>query len=312
MGDLWFGEGVGALLFRRDGEYTATFWTNGEAREIEFDPRTPVVTHVDIMGREQQLFSDGEPLTLYLSDDPIYIVGVSPELAEETVVIEDMSDRWPFEVETAVRTAPYAFKQPSIDGQVNPEEWKDALELNINRGKDLPGDFAATGYLFWDEDNLYLGFDIIDDDPFYNPFEGTGVFRGDSIELYVCAKPDRRIVETRGQYDYQVVISPTSKDGTSHNYFPGFGSVQSRFLEGADLEFSKTDKGWQAEMRIPLSNFPEFPAEHDGKAAFEILINDYDEDNLQFRDKYRIDDSVGTKYHRDAGPWALLMLSKEE
>lgn len=309
VGDLWMGELIGAMLFERDGVHTAALWTDGEPREVSFDAGVPSLKMVDIMGVEKAVETAGKPLALTLTDDPIYLVGVSPGLADKAAVLEDIAKRWPIEEKEVVRHCPSAATPPAIDGQIDEAEWKGALTLVMGGENHEQADIGAVARLMWDPENLYLGIDITDDDPMNNTCEDVGVFKQDSIELYVSAKPEMRIPETRGQYDYQVVISPTSKSGEPVNYLPGHGSKIEARLKGEKMVFKKREGGWIAEMSLPLTNFPGFPTEKGKKAAFEILINDFDADNpVGRRNKIKPVDSIGTKYHRDAAPWGLLVL----
>lgn len=310
VGDLWLGPYIGALLFERDDIYTLALWTDGESRTAEIDPRVDTLTKVDIMGREQELKTNGRPLTLTLNDDPIYLVGVNPDLETAAAPLDEIDRRWPHEEKQVVRHVPRAENPPSVDGKKGEDEWDNALKINLVHSRLPAADASAVAHVSWDQNNLYLLLDVTDDHV-YNPKSGIGVYKGDSLELYVSSKPEMRIPETRGQYDYQVVISPTSESGEPVNYFPGFGSVPSRHLEGERMAFVETDRGWRAEMALPLANFPGFPTEPGKKAAFEILVNDLDKDNpTGGRDKLRSEDALGSKWHRDAVPWGLLVLEE--
>src|SRR5690606_10105939 len=83
VGDLWYGPGVGAMLFERDGQHTLALWTAEEDKSIEIDTAAPEVTVVNLMGGSEKRSAPGNKLSLDLSGSVIYVTGVGAELAEQ-------------------------------------------------------------------------------------------------------------------------------------------------------------------------------------------------------------------------------------
>jgi len=69
VGDLWYGPGIGAMLFERRGEYTLALWTADDERTTELETAAQQVTRFDLMGRSDMVPTPSGKLTLNLTGD---------------------------------------------------------------------------------------------------------------------------------------------------------------------------------------------------------------------------------------------------
>ena len=90
--------------------------------------------------------------------------------------------------------APLTATAPSIDGDLGDEVWSRALEISQFFAYKSGGDPAASegsAQILWDQDNLYLGFQMIDDNILPSTvvsgrggFDGP-LYEGDVIEFFI-------------------------------------------------------------------------------------------------------------------------------
>ena len=306
VGDLWLGEQIGAMLFARKGIYTAALWVDNEPKTITFDPGVKTVKMIDIMGRSKQVKVPAGGLKIKLSGDPVYLVGVSPKLANDVVKI-DLKKRWPSQQIENIRTAGYMKKPAKVDGVLGKGEWDDCLKFEIGNKKVKK---TGTVYVGWDEQNLSIFVDIIDRDPMNNPYKGMGIYQGDSIELFISSKPERRVIDQVNNFDYQLVMCPKNEYGKPDYVFVRMGIQMNKKLVDTKIAYAKTDKGWAAEIVIPFKkNFPEATQWEDGGSiALDVVVNDRNDNNSRITNK----DPKNTyrKWHLNAGAWSGLKLKK--
>lgn len=295
VGDLWFGPKVEAILFERKGVRTLALWTVGDeagkwdtnpvGREITVRPGTSDFTLVDMMGRESKPALINGELKLTVGEAPIYLVGVSPEL--DAQASEDLRpDRWPVPPTPPrnVRKAGKLSTMPKLDGKF--DDWKGAAELGLVNPIINGYDCSGIGYLGWDEQYLYVGVDVRDNE-MLNKQVRKYLYRQDSLELFVSTEP-RDEGRGYGPRDFQFFLTPTSGDGVSvvglstdreagvvtdvkgAKFFAGP-------MKGADKE------GWAMEVAIPWSVFGDFVPEKGKQIAVDMLLNDADTSHERFK-----------------------------
>ncbi|MBN8527471.1 MAG: hypothetical protein J0M02_19225, partial [Planctomycetes bacterium] len=77
IGDLWFGPGVDAMLFARDGREVLALWTRGETRDVDVRPGVATVVRHDMFGGEQTLATQDGALRIQVGPDVIYLSGTA-------------------------------------------------------------------------------------------------------------------------------------------------------------------------------------------------------------------------------------------
>lgn len=312
VGDLWYGPRVEAMLFERGGIHTVVLWTLGEegqsdsnppAREIELQPGTEDVTLVDISGRESKPAPTGGKLKLVLSEAPVFLVGVSPELAKQASR-ELRPDRWPQPEKPPrnTRVTRRLVSPPAFDGKF--ESWKGSTELAILNPKVNGDDASATGYLGWDEAYLYVGVNVRDNE-MLNKNPRAKLYQKDSVELFISTEP-RDSGSGFGPGDHQFFLSPDSGEGG-----PIFGEVTNREAgqveDVKDAKFlgGKTPQGWAIAAAIPWSALPGFKPAAGARLALEMRVNDADTSHERF--KLDATDASGFQV-MDPASWSLLEL----
>ncbi|MBN2713388.1 MAG: hypothetical protein JXR97_13290, partial [Planctomycetes bacterium] len=200
VGDLWFGPGVGAMLFERNGIYTLALWTQEGSKDIKLDAGVDQVTVVDMEGAEKVVKTEGGSLPLTASQDVLYIVGLSPTL-EKVATTELNPDRWPKpeKPKRVSRTITSFAKAPVMDGDL--KEWDGMFQIAMMNPKVNGDDASGMTSLSWDEKNLYIAVEMRDNEVL-NKKSRAKLYQHDSIELFVSTEP-RDVNPGYGPNDYQ-------------------------------------------------------------------------------------------------------------
>ncbi len=308
LGDLWFGPGAEALIFEKGGEYTLVLFTRGEAKEIELAPAANKLTRIDMYGVESAIDvpADGK-LKLALDGNVIYLKGIGAALvAQASKELRD--DRWPEdqpEAKTRMeRKVPHVAKAPSFTGDMN--EWRPMTEIGILNPKVAGDDASGSAYLGWDEQYLYVGLDMRD-----NEMRNTQVlkylYREDCLELFVCTEP-RDKDPGYGPNDYQFFLTPTSAGGE-----PVLGRAANREsgeivpVPGAKFRAGKSKIGWTVEAAIPWSVLGSFKAQPGAKLAIDTLVSDADASHPRWKLPPA---DTGKVFTEDPTAWPLITLEK--
>jgi hypothetical protein len=165
-----------------------------------------------------------------------------------------------------------AVKAPSeieIDGDLS--EWDKSYPLYLTGEEQVnsmglwsdPDDFSAVAYVMWDDENLFLASEVMDDLPFR--FLETPQIDGvDALALYLNtdaeADPDRSIFDSR---DFRVLFAidnnrfPTAVDRDAVLIKKGFstnGMNSNRdVLPGYEVAVKTTDAGYFLELKLPFT-----------------------------------------------------------
>lgn len=264
IGDLWYGPGVGALLFEKGGIDTLAMWTidetPGAARKITVQTGAEKVNVIDIMGRERATASPGGKVELNINADVTYIQGVGKSVvAQATGPKENLNpDVWGNRGEkiTATRLA----TPPKIDGDLTDLDPKAAS--NPLRNPKVPaGDASGEFWITWDEATLYVAARIHDDALFHETVtraKGKTADVADLLQIGIGTRPDRQPeMNTKLYYDYTLRVSPTWADGkprlSIHNLLwdqpvenPGEDDPS-----GVRWAAVRTADGWAVEIAVP-------------------------------------------------------------
>jgi len=159
-----------------------------------------------------------------------------------------------------------------------------------------PEDCSMTVRTLWDNKNLYFGIEITDDVPFVNnTSSGADMWNGDCVELFIGTKHVHLSRKTKGEYDYQILISPKGgkfrpKEGVI--FFepgPGMGTRNAE-PKGSKISVKKTKKGCVIECMIPGENFLDFENFKEGdEFRFDIGFDDADKDKRDIQIMWNAD-----------------------
>lgn len=153
----------------------------------------------------------------------------------------------------------------SIDG--NLEEYLGAGIVDIDTRQHLiyeitpgkwngPQDLSCTSYLFWDNDGIYLAFDVTDD-ILFQKHTASKMVTGDHIELWF----DMDYEGDEGQAytnedDFQIGVSPGNFDTVDPSLTIWLPGGEKEFhLSSITFAATETEKGYAIEMFIPFSFF---------------------------------------------------------
>lgn len=300
VGELWYGVGVGAMLFEKGDRYTLALWTQDGEKDITVATGASEVTLVDFVGKETKVSVKDGKLAVKISPNVIYIDGVKN--LEELASLEIRKDRWP-EPEKVERNKRIAkqFTPTKLDGDF--DTWKDVSQWPVANVKVNGDDASGVGYLAWDKDFLYVGLDMRDDQ-IMNTQPDAKLYSEDSIELFVSTEI-RDSDLGYGPHDHQFFISPDSKIGGPRvlEVLDGTAGVTAPIKDSKHY-IAETKKGWVAQVAIPWSTFPGFLAKADASIALEMRVNDADTSHKRWKldlGGVYIDPSAPTK-------WSILEL----
>jgi len=255
VGDLWYGPGIGAMLFERKGEYTLALWTAEEDKTADIDVGVPEVTAVDIMGREKKLKTTKGKISQALSGDMLYLTGVAASLAEKAVPPgKDLhADRW------STRLGSFAIsrvKTPSqLDGKL--DEWTAPVSAVAKNPEDPSNDGQAEVRISYDDNFIYVAARITD----------GSLEAGDQFEFSIGTRPARQ-PDMGGSrpYDYAVSVSPPA-GGAASKLSVKNDLLDTPYAVKADGDSSgirwaaqPADGGWTVEMALPIAYLKGFPA----------------------------------------------------
>ena len=109
-----------------------------------------------------------------------------------------------------------------------------------------PDDLSATVCYAWDDDNLYMGFDVVDDVIVQNHV-GTDIWRGDHVEIWFDTQLQLDFdVETANDDDFQLGISPGNFAETPSSFFIWTPSRLPESYQDVEYAVIQSEKGYQA------------------------------------------------------------------
>lgn len=156
----------------------------------------------------------------------------------------------------------------SIDGDLS--DWDKSHQLTLTGEEQVnsmglwsdPDDFSAVAYVMWDDDNLYLAAEVMDDLPFR--YLDTPQIDGvDALSLYLntdtAADPDRAIFAST---DFRVLFAidnnrfPTAIDRDAVLIKSGFLTMgmnsDRNVLPGYEVAVKTTAEGYTLELKLPF------------------------------------------------------------
>lgn len=302
VGDLWFGTGVGAMVFERSGTYTLALWTQEGRKTIEVDTATDAVVVVDMAGKPTKMA--GGKLTVEVTPDLTYVQGLGKTAVENaTTVLDPKRFPHPEKEPKQRRTMPPFASVPAFDGSM--DSWKSGLQLSMMNPKVAGDDASGIACLGWDATNLYVAVDMRDNE-MLNVKPRAKLYLQDSVELFVSTEA-RDQGAGYGPKDFQFFAAPVSGEGG-----PIFGILTDREsgkvedAAGSRYYGGKTKQGWCAQIAVPWTALGGFKPEVGGKIAVEVRVNDSDSSH----ERWKID-PLGVKITpSDPSSWSELMLGK--
>ncbi|OIO32735.1 MAG: hypothetical protein AUJ70_04915 [Candidatus Omnitrophica bacterium CG1_02_40_15] len=174
-------------------------------------------------------------------------------------------------------------KPPQIDG-VFDNAWKDANPMLLKGDVDNivqarmgnwvgESGLSAKVYMLWDEANIYIFGDIVDEFPCINNNKDSGLWDGDALEIFLSTGPDKIPETGYSPDDFQVILGSNEKMWI---YGQAAGGARNQEPKDSKIIVKKHEKGYTIEAKISLNNFnnPKFEA---GKIlGFDLALDDAD------------------------------------
>ncbi len=173
---------------------------------------------------------------------------------------------------------------PAIDGDLN--DWgnvtgltltPEVFQLDAGGNPMKASEFHATMKFAWTADHLYVAADITDSTPLVNPHEGTQIWRGDGLELYLGFGGHSRDFGYTPRH-YQIGITPGDEGENPYVWNWRARDAEGRpvpdgaRVEGAEVAVQRFDSGYRLEAAIPLAAFGETIAPRQ-VIGFDFAVN---------------------------------------
>ncbi len=285
VGDLWYGPGIGAMLFDRSGAYTLALWTAEEDKPADVNVGVPEVKLVDIMGREKFVKATNGKVSLALTGDVTYLTGVAPSLAASAVPPgQDLNpDRW--SIRSGSIAMPRSAGSPKIDGALG--EWTGQAPVALTNPKAGSADGQAAVMLRYDAEFVYAAARISDD----------AITSRDKMEINLGTRPARQ-PDMGGVmiYDYNFAMTPPAGDAKAVLVVKNDALDQPLEVKadqdpsGIRWAIQAAPGGWTAELAIPIKFLKGFPEPKTGaKISGRFVFTHKDKATLSFgADKPRL------------------------
>lgn len=302
LGDLWFGPGVGAMVFEKPEERCLVLYTKEGTRTLTIDEPAQDLRLIDMVGRTHDLVRSEGKVTVEVGPDPVYLVGIGDALAAQAST-ELRPERWAdlrVEPERAVRHMPRVATLPVIDGEV--KDWEGRLQISLVNPKVNGDDASGLAGVAWDERFLYLAIKARDNQ-ILNTRPIPKVYQQDSLEIFLGSEV-RDQDAGYGPTDRQFWMAPTTVDGV-----PLFARVAERSsgglasIPGVAFAAVIAKPGWSAEAAIPWEALGIVP-EVGRRIALDLRLNDADTSHERWKvdpEDSRIDTENPTR-------WAVMVL----
>lgn len=163
----------------------------------------------------------------------------------------------------SVYTCPKVANAPVIDGRLDDEAWKSAEPIRLVRAETgEPVTRETTAWMCWDDRNLYIAFDCIDQDIWgtYTKHDDY-VFNEEVVEAFICptCKLDDyfELNVTPRNVTFDGHIRMINREYPPMDTIPGWeceGWQTAVIVDGTLDDRTDVDKGWTVEMAIPFAS----------------------------------------------------------
>jgi hypothetical protein len=157
-------------------------------------------------------------------------------------------------------------RPPVIDGNED-AVWSAAKQYKIANvlysPPASPNDLSAGYKAMWDQDNLYLLVDVIDD---VLKHDATDGYQNDSVEVFIDAKNSKTSQYDDTDYQYTFIWDKTA---------PIMQELKRNRTEGVQYAVVTTDKGYRVEIKFPWLTLGTKPSSG-AKIGLDVHVNDND------------------------------------
>jgi hypothetical protein len=134
-------------------------------------------------------------------------------------------------------------------------------------------DLSSTVYVAYDAQNLFLAFDVADDQ-IVQQFAGVHIYNGDGPELYLDTNPAAKSTtynKNVWQFGFTPGTDAAKPEGVLHT------QVSGRSITAKDMEIAakRTAEGYAMEIRLSLAAL-DFQPKAGDVVGFDVAVNDVD------------------------------------
>lgn len=212
--------------------------------------------------------------------------------------------------------ATYAERKPTIDGVLEPGEWKYDSSMyadSLEQIKKLPNwkgtdDLSGRSAVEWDEDNFYMYAEVTDD-IFRNVSQVSRNWNGDSIQFGVIFKDSGVVLIGQSGttfHEIGVALSPTGP--SVYRYLSQDGKYPAGEVDNAEVMVKRVGNKTIYELKIPWKNLllPNQQPKEGDTLGYSFLIN---EDDGEGRNGW-IEYASGIGLSKDTSLFTVLKLIK--
>ncbi|MGZ3458330.1 MAG: carbohydrate-binding family 9-like protein [Archangium sp.] len=155
-----------------------------------------------------------------------------------------------------------AARAPVIDGELDDAVWKDATPVVLHNSFDgRPASLRTEARLAYDDQNLYVAFDVEDPDVWGTLHErDSSIYEQEVVEIFLDANADGRTYNELEVSPHNVLFDayfPARRQGMDLSWDSGTKTAVK--VRGTLDDPSDRDEGWRVEMRIPMARLAEVP-----------------------------------------------------
>lgn len=177
----------------------------------------------------------------------------------------------------------YAVVKPTIDGSF--AKWADAVPLGMGRAEQMhgkawggPADLSAYAYVRWDDRFFYFAC-AVTDDIHYQPFAGSDLPRGDSVQFALSADrvgPATRVGYGPGEHEFVLALPPSGQP-ILHRLAGPAGTAPGP-VEGAQMAIVRSGIRVFYEAAIPWTALTPLTPTAGAIYGLSLVVNDNDGD----------------------------------
>lgn len=209
----------------------------------------------------------------------------------------------------AVRLAETPIIDASLADWAAVPAWSSTHIVYQAAGWDGSDDLQATWRLAWDEGNLYIGVEVIDDIHVQTQ-SGNQIYRGDSVDMQVDTNRDGDFGPGLSPDDFQFTFSPGDFAALPPSAFRSQGTTDGQILDApggnhVTLAAQGTAVGYNIEAAIPWSDLNLAPFEG---MVVGLALNANDNDTPGTAVQEVMKSHVATRTLTDPTGWGTLTL----
>lgn len=165
---------------------------------------------------------------------------------------------------------------PTIDGVVDPGEWKGAPAVRLTRSVDgRPARFRTDARLLWDATHLYVAFEVKDPDVWGTHRERDAkLYEQEVVELFIDADGDGRTYNELQVSPHNVIFDAAFPERRKNMDLSWDSGVESAVKVHGTLDNpADRDEGWSVELKLPferLNAVPRLPPAEGDRWRFNL------------------------------------------